>query len=242
MREGKFRAGLVWLVAMTMVGLPGISGQAEGVSLGRVVPRGAAELNQTRLLADATVYAGDAVTTPAGGLALLLLDKGSQVHVGPASAVRLSAAEAGVRAELERGSLLARSQPGGKVSVWAANLLVSPQSPEALYQVALIDSGAIVVAERGEVSVAGANRTVTVPAGQAMRFEVEEGPQAPVGAGSGAGMTTGTAVMLSVAISLGISIPVGWIVANKLADDARQEGCQEAILSVSAALPTTGCT
>jgi len=242
MRKGKFRAGLAWLVALAMVGLPGISGQAESVSLGRVVPRGAAELNQTRLVADATVYAGDAVTTPAGGLALLLLDKGSQVHVGPASAVRFHAAEAGVRAELERGSLLARSQPGGKVSVWAANLLVSPQSPEALYQVALTESGAIVAAERGEVSVAGANRTVTVPAGEARRFEVEEGPQAPAGAGSGAGMSVGTATMLSVAISLGVSIPVGWIVADKLADDARQEGCQEAILSVSAALPTTGCT
>lgn len=242
MRKRKFRAGLVWLVAVAVVGLPGISVEAESVSLGRVVPRGAAELNQTRLVADATLYAGDAVTTPAGGLALLLLDKGGQVHVGPASAVRLRAAEAGVRAELERGSLLARSQPGGTVSVWAASLLVSPQSPEALYQVALTDSGAIVAAERGAVSVAAANRTVTVPAGEARRFEVEKGPQAPAGAGSGAGMSTGTATMLSVAISLGVSIPVGWIVADKLADDARQEGCQEAILAISAALPTTGCS
>lgn len=236
------KAALAVLVAVTIVGLPAFSVQAESVSLGRVVPRGAAELNQTQLVAEATVYAGDAVTTPAGGLALLLLAQGSQVHVGPASAVRFQAAAAGVRAELERGSLLARSQPGEKVSVSAASLLVSPESPAALYQVALTDSGIIVAAERGAVSVAGTNRTVTVPEGQARRFEVAEGPQAPAGAGAGVGMSTGTATALSVAISLGVSIPLGWVVANKLADDARQEGCQEAILSVSAALPTTDCT
>ena len=116
------KAALAVLVAVATVGLPGFSVQAENVSLGRVVPRGPAELNQTRLVAEATVYAGDAVATPVGGLALLLLAQGSQIHVGPASAVRINAAEAGVRADLERGSLLARSQPGQKVSVWPSSV------------------------------------------------------------------------------------------------------------------------
>lgn len=240
MRQGKLGPGLALAVAVLMVGLPGVSVEAENVSLGRVVPRGAAELNQTRLVAEATVYAGDTVRTPAEGLALVLLPQGSQLHVGPASAVELAAAPAGVVAGLARGTVLARSQPAQKVSVWAANLLVSPQSPEALYQVALTEAGAVVAVERGTVSVAGTNRTVTVPAGQAMRFDTAEGPQASAGAGAGVGMSTMTA--LSVAITLGVAIPVGWVVSNKLAEDARQEGCEEAILSISAALPPTGCS
>lgn len=241
MKQETARRFLAMGLVLAVIWAPGLSLQAGTASLGKVVPRGAAELNRTQLEAEATLYSGDTVSTPAEGLALILLPRGSQIHLGPSSAVEVRAAEGGVVAGLAQGSVLARSESGQTVSVWAANLQVSPQAPGTLYQVALADSGAVVSAERGTVLVAAANRTVAVAAGETRRFEAADSGQAPVGAGAG-GMSTATATGIAVGISLGIAIPVGWIVSNKLADDARKDACAEAIRSVSAALPTSGCT
>lgn len=237
MRAKRRRAILVLFVGLAITVSPAMS-QAGEAALGKVVPRGGAELNQTRLVAEATVYAGDALTTPGEGGALLLLARGSSIHLGPASALAVRGGEAGVVAELNRGAVRARSQPGEKVSVWAANLLVSPESPGALYQVALTDSGVIVAAERGTVSVAGSNRTVTVPAGEAVSLEAD--PK-PVGAGAGAGMSAGKAAAIATAITLGVTLPVAIVWADKHADDARKEGCREALTAISPGLSTTVC-
>ncbi len=213
---------------------------AANVALGKVVPRGPADLNGTRLALETTVYSGDTVTTPAEGLALVLLSKGDQVHVGPTSEVRLTDTESGILATLEQGAVLARSGGGQTISVRARGLLVNPQSP-AWYGVALPENAVVVSAEQGAVTVRGTNQSYEVPAGKAIRFEVAPGPQAPAGAGAGAGMGPGAAAAIGVAISVGVAVPIGWLIADKLADDARREACIEAIKAVSPTAPTDRC-
>ncbi|MBI4466558.1 MAG: hypothetical protein HY656_03915 [Acidobacteria bacterium] len=206
------RALLAVGLAVLITLAPGLNLVGGNISLGTVRPQGAAELNRTPLRAESTVYSGDTISTPGENLAVVQLPQGSQIYVGPTSTVRVEAADAGVWAGLVRGTLLARSRPGEKVSVWAANLLVSPDTPGALYQVELVSSGAVVAARRGAVKVEGANRTVTVPAGKSLRFEVADSSQAPAGAGAGAGLSAAAKAIIVIvvvaAVATAIAVPV----------------------------------
>ncbi|MFQ5926884.1 MAG: hypothetical protein ACE5MH_05555 [Terriglobia bacterium] len=198
--------------------------------LGKVVPRGPADLNGTRLVLETTLYAGDTITIPADGLALVLLPQGDQLHVGPASEVQVTDTEGGLLATLARGVLLARSGSGQLIAVRARGLRVQPQAA-ARYEVALVEKAVVVSTEEGVVNVQASNGSYTVPAGQAMRFEVTDGPQAPAGAGAGTG--TRKAVVIAVAISLGVAIPLAILIADDEADEARRDACITALRAIS---------
>jgi len=240
MKSEQARAVLATLLALLLTPMSLLDVVAANVALGKVVPRGPADLNGTRLALETTVYSGDTLTTPADGLALILLSKGDQLHVGPTSEVQVTYTEAGILATLALGALMARSGSGQSISVRARGLLVSPQTA-AWYTVALTENAVVVSADQGTVTVQGTNQSYTVPAGKATRFEVADASQAPAGAGAGAGIGSGAAAAIGIAISVGVAVPIGWLIADKLADDARRQACIEAIKAVSPTAPTDRC-
>lgn len=231
-------------VAVVLAGLmacyPVLGVAADNLALGKVVPRGSAQLNGTRLALETTLYAGDTITTPADGLALVLLPQGDQLHVGPASAVRATDTAGTLLVSLERGALLARSGSGQTIAVRARGLIVNPQAA-ARYAVALTENAVVVSAEQGVVTVQGTAQTYTVPAGKTMRFEVADGPQAPAGAGA-SGLGPGTAAIVAIIISVGAAIPIGFVIADELADDARKDACEQVKSQVSPASAGAGIT
>lgn len=237
MKPKKTRTALAVLMMVGLAQMPWAEVVAENAALGKVLPRRAAELNQTPLVAETTLYGGDTVVTRADGLALIYLSRGDQVHVGPASEVRVLEADGTVLVSLERGRLLARVENEESFLVRARGLLVRPAA-EARYQVALAENGVVVASEQGQVSVQGANRAYTVPEGQAMRFEVTTASAVPTGAASGGqGIGPGAAAAIAVAISVGIAIPVAWLIADKRAEEA----CEDAINAISPGASTANC-
>ncbi|MFQ5817760.1 MAG: hypothetical protein ACE5H2_07385, partial [Terriglobia bacterium] len=65
MRTTKSQVGLALILAGAMVWYPVLGVTAGNPALGKVVPRGPAELNGTRLTLETTLYPGDTITTPA---------------------------------------------------------------------------------------------------------------------------------------------------------------------------------
>ncbi|MFQ5818082.1 MAG: hypothetical protein ACE5H2_09050, partial [Terriglobia bacterium] len=61
----KTKAVAATSLAILMVWYPVLSVTAGNVPLGKVVPRGPAELNGTQLTLETTLYPGDTITTPA---------------------------------------------------------------------------------------------------------------------------------------------------------------------------------
>lgn len=219
----------IWAVflASLMTVYPALGVVAGSVPLGKVVPQGVVELNGVRLEFGSTVYAGDTLATPAEGLALVLLPQGDQLHLGPASQVQLTDAQGGLLARLERGAVLARSGSGQTVAVAARGLEVRPAAA-ARYEVAVAENAVLVAAQSGAVTVEDARQRYTVPAGQAMRFELAASPQVPA---LGNAFTDGQTIGLVATVGGGAFL-ASWLLARKLADDA----CKDALRSVSPAL------
>lgn len=220
-------------LASLMIWYPVLNLTAGNLPLGKVVPRGPADLNGTRLTLETTLYAGDTLATAADGLALVLLPQGDQVHVGPASTVAVSDTAEGLVARLERGAVVVRSGSGQRIFVRAGGLLVTP-SGAAHYQVALAEQGVVVAAQAGDVTVHGSNQAVAVPAGKAMRFEVGAVPT-PTLAGGGSNLAGLAAILVSLLISLGVTLPISVVLADKAKDDARQQACEQIKQSISPA-------
>lgn len=203
MKNKQVRMVLAIGMALCLAQAPLQASVAEKVPLGKVVPQGPAELNQTPLLAESTVYTGDIVSTGAQGQALVFLGERGQVQVGPASEVRLTETEKATLATLERGTLRARSGRAKSLLVWAHGLLITPQGP-ARYHVALTEKGTVVSTEQGTVRVQGDGETYTVAAGEAMQFEVALAPE-PVGAGVTNGLSPRAKILIGLAVAGGVA-------------------------------------
>ena len=232
------KAMLSVFLASLLIWYPVLNLTAGNLPLGKVVPRGPADLNGTRLTLETTLFAGDIIATAADGLALVLLPQGDQVHVGPASTVAVSDTAEGILAQLERGAVVVRSGSGQRIFVRAGGLLVTP-SGAAHYEVALAEPGVVVAAQAGEVTVQGSNQAVAVPAGKVMRFELGSVPLAPVVAGGGSQLAGLAAILVSLLISTAVTVPISVVLANKAKDDARQQACQQIKQSISPAVAAT---
>jgi len=168
------------------------------------------------------------------------LPLGDQIHVGPASSVTLNGSDQQVVVGLERGMTIVRSGQGQKIPVNALGLLVQPAGP-ALYTVTIQEGDVYVQSDEGSLEVQGTNKSVVVPAGKAMKFELAADTAAGrVGAGANS-LTPGQAAAIVLAVSVGVTVGVVTpILLNKI-DDAERDACIRAIQAVSASLPTTGC-
>jgi len=225
---------LAAFLAVALVSGPVSSLRASDAVLGRVIPRSSAQLNGTTVFLESTVFSGDIVSTPSDGFAVFLFAYGNQLQLGPASEVRLLQVEADAVAVLERGAVLVRSD-GQAIAVQARGLLLSPQGA-GHYEVAVTEKAVVVSATHSAVTVHAANRSFPVAAGKAMRFEVADGRQGPVGARAGEGVAWG--VVLGVSIAAGAAgVLIGWLIAT----NRSQDRCLQRVRAISPTVPESVC-
>lgn len=238
MKRADLRGPIVFGLILLLAQLPVMGASTP---LGNVIPRtGTTLVNGTALALETTIFSGDTVATQEGGTAQIMLPRGNQVHLGPASSAVLSGDAHQVVVTLTQGMTVARSGNGQQVSVMARGLLVQP-SGAASYEVALDGSAILVSALQGSVEVQGTNRSFVVPAGKAMKFELAAN-SAPGPTGVGAqNMAPGAAAAIAIAVSVGVSVPVAMVYANNKADDARRDACIAAIRAVSPSGSTASC-
>lgn len=225
---GKAQLAVFLASLLAWYSAPGLT--AGQLPLGKVVPSGPADLNGTRLAIGTTIYSGDTISTSDRGIASVLLPKGDQLHVGPASRVQLTKAEGTIVATLAHGALLARSGAGQTVSVRAGGILVNPQE-KARYEVALDERGLVVRSQSGAVTVQDVKQAFTVPANQAMRFQLADN-----GVGDNDGLQKGLIIAVAI-VAAGAGILAGWLIATNRAEDR----CRERAQAVSPAAPSTVC-
>jgi len=145
-------------------------------------------------------------------LATLTLTGGNQVFVLENSAARFLADSKSVT--LERGALGVLHHNGNSIMVTSRGTLVRPTNGKAArYLVKLEGRGFILSSLAGDVDVMASNRTVTVPSGKAMRFDVGEPAQGAQGAGAPAAnaLAGKTVIIVSavvVAATLAIALPL----------------------------------
>ncbi len=230
---------LTFALVVLLVQLPLVGA---GTPLGKVVPRaGSSLLNGADLTVETTVFFGDRVATEADGVALILVPQGQQVQLAPSSSATLSGKGGQLLVNLESGTTLVQSGNSGRLSVAARGLMVRP-SGMANYQVIIEGSFVTVSSQQGSVEVRGANRSLVVPSGKAMKFELAANPEAGrVGVGAHNVFGAAAAVIISTAVSLAIAVPIAVVVANNRADDARIAGCKQGIQAISPGAPTAAC-
>jgi hypothetical protein len=215
----KAHKAIALLMMVMLVNLPLLG---TGTPVGKVLPgTGMSTLNGTDLKLETTLFSGDTLATKSESMALVQLSRGDQVYVGPASQVTLLEGAGNVVISLANGMALVRSGRAQDVMVNAAGLVVRPQGPTS-FEVYLVKDGLFVATREGQVEVLGTNRSFTLEAGKAMKFEVgTPTAQGPVGVGAHS-LTPIAAVIVATAISLAVAIPVGIVIADNRADDARE--------------------
>ncbi len=227
----------VWAVFLVVALLSGPVSylRASSAALGRMIPHSSAQLNGVTVYLESTVFSGDVVNTPSDSFAVFLLARGNQLQLGPASEVRLVQAEAAPVVVLERGAVLVGRGEGKPIAVQARGLLLRPQGV-GRYEVAVTEKGVVVAATDSDVTVHAANQSFLVAAGKAMRFEVADGPQRPVGARADDGVAWG--VILGASIAAGAAgVLLGWLIANNRAQDR----CLQRVRAISPTAPESVC-
>jgi hypothetical protein len=226
---------LAVFLAVALLSGPASYLSAGGTAVGRIIPRSSVQLNGVTVYLESTIFSGDIVNTPSDGFAVFLLARGNQLQLGPASQMRLVQAEAAPVVVLERGAVLARRGDGKPIAVEARGLLLRPQGA-GRYEVAVTEKAVVVAATDSAVTVHAANRSFSVAAGKAMRFEVADGPQRPVGARADDGVAWG--VILGASIAAGAAgVLVGWLIANNRAQDR----CLQRVRAISPTAPESVC-
>ena len=189
-----------------------VSGADSHHAWGSLKSQGRTEVNGMAVPAETTLFSGDLVTTREASLATLSLPGGHLVFVIENSAARFNADSKSVT--LERGSLGVLHEGGEGVAVSSRGTLIRPaEGKAARYVVKLEDKGFVLSSLRGDVNVSASNRTVTVPSGKAMRFELAEPspPQGSTSAGSANALSPRAIIVASVLIvaaSLAIALPL----------------------------------
>ncbi len=210
MRTNLSRAPLALLLASLLTWLPVTDLRAGNAGMGKMIPQGTVAVNGTRLTVETTLYAGDTVSTQSDGVALVLLPRGDQLHVGPASELQVHASEGKWVARLARGAVLARSGNSETVSVEARGLSITPAGA-VRYEVVLAENAVLLATQDGTVTVRGGHQTFTVAAGQAVRFE--RATSSPASRVPNANRLTDTAAAwIAVAAAAGTAIG-GWLIA-----------------------------
>ena len=168
--------------------------------LGRLSAVGRAAVNRLPVATEATVFAGDSISTQPQSLVTVFLDGGDRVFVTEQSQARVDRVENHLTVELEQGKLGVASRGGNRLVVRANGVLVrAGASPDARYLVALDNHAVLVFSIRGGLEVLGSNRSFAVPSGKAMRFELARHAQAPAGAGAALG--PGATILIAVAVA-----------------------------------------
>jgi hypothetical protein len=155
---------------------------AEGASpaaIGKINTKGTAAVNGTPVPEEATVFAGDRISTEKETATGLSLPGGNQVFLPALSTAQVLRNGEQVTVTLERGALLVinRSQP---VVIRANGVDIQSAQPAwAIYEVAIEGTSLRVLARKGTALVKASNRTVEVKEGSALDATAPPPPAAP---------------------------------------------------------------
>lgn len=189
---------------LLLCGVLAVVAPALGASLrqaiGTAVGVGPIRVDGVPMPSGVVFYSGDRISTTSTE-ASIYLAKSNVLTLGPSSAALVTATPTRVVVQLRRGTIAALDTSARPVIVDASGITIESQRTGGSYEVALTGAQLRVVTRRGVTLVAGANRSVAVPAGNLLRTTVHLGP-----AGAGAGN-----LLMVTVIAVGAAAAAGTI-------------------------------
>ena len=170
------RALLATCLSLLLVYVP-VAPAAPPAVVGKMQTKGAAEVNGTLVPAEATVFAGDRITTQKETASGLSLPGGDQVFLPSLTAAKVNRSGNRVTVALERGALAVVNRSAEPVVIQANGLRIEAASPAGgVYEVALHATGLKVMTRKGTTLVKAADRTVEVKEGTTLEATAAPGP------------------------------------------------------------------
>jgi len=152
-----------WLVAQSL------AAAADRPVVGKVVRSEGASLNGAVAPDESTIAAGDLLSTPKGGGALVSFLSGTRTSLSEDTEVRFETGPEQTRAEISSGAVVTDSLGGGVPVVETPKYTIEPVEKKATYLVAVRqDKSTVVAARRGKVSITEtkSGRRYLLPGGQ----------------------------------------------------------------------------
>lgn len=173
------RALLATCLSLLLVYAP-VAPAASPAAVGKIQTKGKAEVNGTPLPEEATVFAGDRITTAKKTASGLTFSGGDQVFLPSLSAAQVNRSGNQVSVVLEHGALAVVSRNAQPILIEANGVHIqAAQSSGAVYEVAVNGTALKVMARKGTALVKASNRTVEVKEGTTL--EATAPPQGPAG-------------------------------------------------------------
>lgn len=202
----QMRRGVAVLVSLSLVLVYGTPASSP-VAIGKMTSRGKVEVNGTASPADGSVFPGDRIATKENSAVAMALPGGDQVFLPEWTQARIESVAGGVvRIVLERGALASVVRGKTPVTILARGVAIEPVGVNALFEVALKESGLRVMTRRGTAIVRGSNKTVEVKEGSTLDATTgaPPTPQPPQGAGA-SGLTPLMTTVIVASTALGIT-------------------------------------
>ena len=176
-----FRALLAMGLSLLLVYVP-VAPAASPAVVGKIHTKGTAEVNGAPVPAEATVFAGDRITTRKETASGLSLPGGDQVFLPALTSAKVSRAGSLVTVALERGALAVVNRSAEPVVIEANGVRIQAAGTlGGVYEVAIRGTGLKVMTRKGTTLVKAADRTVEVNEGMTLEASVAQGPVGPGG-------------------------------------------------------------
>jgi len=171
----RLRGFLAIWVSLLLVYVP-VAPAASPAAVGRIQTKGTAEVNGAPVPTEATVFAGDRITTQKKTASGLLLPGGDQVFLPSLTAAKVNRSGKRVVVSLERGALAVVNRSAEPVVIEANGVRIEAANSAGVYEVAIQGQGLKVMTRKGTTLVKAADRTVEVKEGTTMDATVAQGP------------------------------------------------------------------
>jgi hypothetical protein len=199
------RAFLATCLSLLLVYVP-VAPAASPAVVGKISTKGNAAVNGVPVPEEATIFAGDRITTEKETASGVSLPGGDQVFLPSLTTAQLSRSGDQVTVALERGALAVVNRSAQPVAVEAAGVRIRAANPPGgVYEVAVDGAGLKVMVRKGTALVKASNRTVEVKEGTTLDATVAPGP---MGTGGMTPLLTGVMVTSVAAGVTGLALGV----------------------------------
>jgi ferric-dicitrate binding protein FerR (iron transport regulator) len=202
----RFKGLVVVVLSVVLIYLP--VAPATSTALGQMTTRGRAEINGSTAPAEATIFAGDRISTSEKTTAAVTLPGQDEVLLPGLTRAVLDRQAGRVRVKLERGSLAVRAKSSMPAIVEAGGARIEPAAQTlAVYEVAIDGNALRVLARRGTALVETDGRTVEVKEGT----ELDATLAPPQSQGALSSLQTWTIIVAAAAGVTGLALGVAAI-------------------------------
>ncbi|MCL5287483.1 MAG: hypothetical protein M1453_05755 [Acidobacteria bacterium] len=208
----RVKAVLVMAVCAALVYAP-VAPAETSAAVAKLSAKGTVEVNGTVTPAEASVFAGDRITTRAKTAAALALSGGNQVFLPELSAAQIRQSGARVEMSLERGGLVVVSRGAQALAVLAGGVRIVP-SGAGIYEIVVKGTSLKVAARKGAARVEAADRTVEVTEGNTLDATTAPSSQGPAGASSGLTALQTFAIVAGVVSGI-VGLTLGIVAFNR---------------------------